>query len=562
VSQGYLKSREGIAGELSARIDTLFAPWDCDHSPGAVVAVYHGGAVIHQRGYGVANIEDDVPFTADTVLRLGSTTKHLCATCILVLENQGKLSLGDDIRQFVPEMPDYGVVITLRHLLTMTSGLWDGINILLFAGLDVIAPIKRDQFLHLYPGQKKLMFNPGDDCTYSNTNYSLLGLVIERISGMSIAEFMQAELFQVLGMDRTSLTPYMQKTVANMAKGYVPNGDGAFEAGYMMIEMDGAGGVDSTITDMLKWFANYRDDQHFGPDYRQRMEAQSRLNDGRLLDYRLGINVMDYRGMEVVRHAGGMPGYLCDFVFFPQADLGIVLFTNLLDPAMLQLPDRIADIVLENEFDLPLETTFLDTAREDVAALAGVYASEGEGLVLELADQDGKLVCYLLGDINPLHECEGWLQSRKNLVSVRMLDPLTGQGDGLELRLGCQAPYQMAVVADPRAIPISPPGDFESFTGHYYHEGFEEVHKVSLRENKLRVDIPSPMRDLVWGELTPVTGDLFVALIEGEPSCTDVTAKFLRDGNGRVTAISYSLNRCRDVVFHKLKTGQKTHETD
>jgi pimeloyl-ACP methyl ester carboxylesterase len=258
---------------------------------------------------------------------------------------------------------------------------------------------------------------------------------------------------------------------------------------------------------MLKWFANYRNDQHFGPEYRPRMEVENRLNDGRLLDYRLGINVMNYRGMEVVRHAGGMPGYLCDFVFFPQADLGIVLFSNLLSPAMLQLQDRIADIVLENEFDRPLETTFLDAGREEIAALKGVYASENEALVLELADQDGKMVCFLLGDINPLHEHEGWLQSRENLVSVRLPDQSAGQGGGLELRLGCQAPYQLAAVADPRSKPGSSPNNFVTFAGRYYHEGFEEVHEVSLHNDKLRVEIPSPLRELVWGELTPVAGE-------------------------------------------------------
>ena len=117
-------------------------------------------------------------------------------------------------------------------------------------------------------------------------------------------------------------------------------------------------------------------------------------------------------------------------------------------------------------------------------------------------------------------------------------------------------------MADPGSKPGSPPTDFVTFAGRYYHEGFEEVHEVSLHNDKLRVDIPSPLRDLVWDELTPVAGDLFVALIEGEPSCTNVTVKFLRDGKGRVTALSYSLNRCRDVVFQKLETGEKTHEPD
>jgi hypothetical protein len=326
--------------------------------------------------------------------------------------------------------------------------------------------------------------------------------------------------------------------------------------------MDGAGGVDTTINDMLKWFGNYRDDKFFGPDYRGRLEAENRLNDSRLLEYRMGINVVDYRGMKAVRHAGGMPGYLCDFVFFPQVDLGIILLTNLLDVELLQLPDRIADIVLENEFKQSLETTFLSTSRDEIAALEGVYASESEALVLELVAQNGKLVCFLLGDINPLFESEGWMKSRKNLVSVRLLDTSEGRGGGLELRLGCQAPSRLTAVVDPRVEPVSLPSDFESFTGSYYHNGFREVHEVILREGKLHVDIPSPMRDLVWGDLTPVAGDLFVALIKGEASCTNVTVKFLRGKDDRVNGFSYSLNRCRDVIFTKHEAGHIPHEVD
>jgi CubicO group peptidase (beta-lactamase class C family) len=558
VSAGYLKSREGISGAYSERIDSLFRQWDRDRSPGAVLSVSYRGEIVHQRGYGVANVEDDVPFTADTVLRLGSTSKHLCATCVLLLENEGKLTLDDDIRAYVPELPDYGDVITLRHLLTMTSGLWDGINILLFAGLDAESPLKHQQLFDLYCTQPQLMFKPGDDCTYSNTNYSLLSLIIERVSGMSLAEFMRTRVFKPLSMDRSRLTPFMDETIDNKARGYMPAADHGFRAGFMRIELDGNGGVDSTINDMLKWFANYRDDRHFGPDYRQRMEAPVCLNDGRLLEYRLGINVVDYRGMEVVRHAGGMPGYLCDFVFYPQADLGIVLFTNLMDPDMLQIPDQVADIVLEDQFEQPLESTFVDARLAEVAALKGVYVSSDETLVLELLEEEGKLVCYLLGAIEPLHECEGWLTSGKNLVALRVKNQATDDTSVLELRLGCQPCYSMVRVPDPRVEAVPPPPDFASFTGIYRNSGLQEEHEVSLLDGKLQIAIPGPLRKLVWGELSPVVGDLFVALVEGEPSCTNVTVKFLRDEKGWVEALSYSLSRCRDVVFEKVgKRGGK-----
>lgn len=558
MSQGYINSRMGNSGRWSPEIDKLFEKWDRDRSPGAMLAVYYRGKVIHQRGYGVANIEDDVPFTADKVLRLGSTSKHLCATCILLLENEGKLELDDNIRLYVPEMPDYGDVITLRHLLTMTSGLWDGINILLFAGLNSESPLTRRQLLGMYCKQQKLMFRPGDDSTYSNTNYSLLSLVIERVSGVPLAEFMRDRIFKPLSMDNSRLTPAMDTTILDKARGYVPAERGGFKSGYMRIELDGNGGVDSTINDMLKWLANYRDDRHFGPDYRQRMEAPVYLNDGRLLEYRLGINVVDYRGMKVVRHAGGMPGYLCDFVYYPQADLGIVLFTNLTEPALLQIPDRIADIVLEDQFEQALEATFVDAGLQEVAALKGVYASVNDSLVVELAEQEGRLVCYLLGDLEPLYPSDGWLKSGKNLVALRVGDLVAG---GLELRLGCQASYHLLKVPDPRVEPVPPPDDFASFTGCYRNGGLEEDHEIRLLDGKLKVTIPSPLRDLVWGELTPVAGDLFVALIEGEPSCTNVTVKFLRDQHGRVESLSYSLNRCRNVVFEKIENGAAQHES-
>jgi hypothetical protein len=251
--------------------------------------------------------------------------------------------------------------------------------------------------------------------------------------------------------------------------------------------------------------------------------------------------------MQVVRHAGGMPGYLCDFVFFPEPDLGIVMFTNLLDAKMLQLPNRIADIVLEEGFEQPEETAFLDPEREDLAPLLGVYASEEAGQVVELAAVDGKLYAFYLGDMNLLIEHGGWLKSDKNLLAVRP------RKAGLELRLGCQPAVLLAPVADPRSDPLPFPTDINTFIGSYLNKEVKETHELTLVDGKLRVDLASPVRDLVWGDLTPLSGDLFIALIDTEPSCTNVTVRFLRDAGGDIEALSYSISRCRDVVFRKQK---------
>lgn len=551
----YRKSACGVTGPGSGLIDSLFKKWDRDRSPGVMLAVCHHGEVLHKRGYGVANIEDDKPFHGDTVLRLGSTTKHLCATCILILENRGLLSLDDDVRRWVPELPDFGGRITLRHLLTMTSGLPDGINMLLFAGLDSSHALDRKQAMRLYCSRSRLMFQPGDDWTYSNTNYSLLTLVIERISGLKLPEFMQRELFEPLGMARSRLTPWMGECVEGKARGYETGSDGRFRTSFMRMELDGNGGVDSTVNDMLKWLANYREDRHFGPDYRARMEAENRLNDGRLVDYRLGIEVKDYRGFQVVRHAGGMPGYLCDFVYFPEPDLGIVLFANVLDPDILALPDRVADTLLESEFPRARSSMMVDARASDASGLPGVYADFGKGLVVELVERDGSLVCYWLGDLNPLHERNGWLHSGKSTLAVR------AENDGLEFRTGCEPSRRLQRVAGPGTFraPDDSEVDLSEYEGRYLQPELEEIHVISRTENGLTVSLPSPVRRLVWNDLICIRGDLFVARVDGEPSCTNVTIRFLRDASNEISGLSYSINRCRDIVFQRIQRGEEAH---
>jgi CubicO group peptidase (beta-lactamase class C family) len=560
MSMAYRQSAAGVAGDFSSRIDSLFSEWNRDNNPGATIAVVSRGMLIHQRGYGVANVEDDIPFSGDTVFRLGSTSKHLCATCVLILENRGKLDLDDDVRIYVPEMPDYDSVITLRHLLTMTSGLWDGINVLLFCGLDSSSKVTRQQMLALFQCQRRLMYTPGDDCQYSNSNYALLSLVIERVSGKTLADFMQEEIFGPLGMHDTLLIPFDTRVTHNKARGYIPSADGPLESGLMHIELCGDGGVDSTLADMTRWFLNYRNDQYFGPDYRKRIEAENRLNGGQLVDYRLGMTVGEYRGLEKVRHSGGMPGYLCDFVFYPQQDLGIILFTNVFDAKMLELPDRVADIVLENKLKQLLQSTFVSENDPDSTMLRGVFASEAHQLIAEIVANDGHLVCYLLGDAKPLMALgdNRFAPADKSVVieqAESSAKPDSGERPAIKLFSGNQPAIELQPVADPRLAPRPNPAGLYEYTGRYFSDELQETHELTVQDGFLHVHIPSPTRDLVWSKLVPVCGDLFGALIDGEPSCSNVAVRFLRDENSSCTGLSYSISRCTDVRFRKSESN-------
>ena len=525
----------------SAPTDALFSPWSEGPGPGVAVAVVQGGDIVYQRCYGLANIENGVALTENSVLRLGSTTKHLTATCLLILENRGLLSIDDAVKDHIPEFPDFDTPLTLRHLLTMNSGLRDHLTLLLLDGLDAGHFIGKQTLFRMATAPLPLVFRPGEDVVYSNTNYTLLSEIVERVSGQSLRDFMDRELFAPLGMTQTRLVPQMSETVPGMAKGYVPGPEGAFSAGFMGVYVDGAGGVNAPLVDMIKWFRNYRDDQVFGPNYRQRMEADVHLEDGQLSDYRLGISVKSHRGLKAVRHGGGMPGYACDFVFYPEPDIGVILLANVLDLRIYALADRIADVLL-NERPVP------QSPRPNFAP--GLYLSESSDLLVMLAEESQEHAAYVLGERNPLvRDGAGW-RSTKNPIHIEVTG---GNGEaGLEVRIGARAAQGLRPIQDPRDVPVPLPADYEDFAGVYRNEtlGIEQV--VEAGGGEIAIRLSSRMRGLVWNRLFAVAEDLFVAPVEGEPSCTNVVIRFRRDGQGAVCGLRYSLSRCEDLDFEKV----------
>ena len=451
------------------------------------------------------------------------------------------MTLQDDVHQHVPELPDFGVTLRLSHLLTMTSGLRDGLSMLLFAGLGAQNDVSREQINTLACRDTALMFRPGDDCIYSNTNYALLSTIIERLSGLSLSEFMAQELFAPLGMHDTKLVPRLTQTIAHAARGYVPNAPTGYDEGLMLVELSGDGGVVSTLHDMALWFANYRNGQVFGTNYRQRLEASFPLNDGRTIDYRLGINVSTYRDEIKVSHAGGMPGFLCDFVFLPHADLGILLLSNIYHPALLDSPDRIVDIVLH-------DGQRLEPHRDDLRDVpVGFFASATE--LVQIERRDDELVCFFLGEMHPLQKIQNgvWASAKRGaLIQILWREDAP---DAITLNLGCSPAIELHRVTIPAA-----PRELRAFSGTYFSSVLREYHIVSAYEDHLDVVLDSPLRSLVWKKLVPVDGDLFTTEIAGEPSLTNVQLSFRRDRLGAVTGFTYNLSRCKGVHFQHVSS--------
>ncbi len=272
-----------------------------------MLGVVADGAFVYTRGYGRANLEHDVAFTPQTVFDIGSTSKQFLATAILLLVEDGKLSLDDDIRKYLPEVPDYGQPITIRHLLTHTSGLRDYITLLTLAGWQMEDVTSPAQALDLVSRQKGLDFQPGAEFAYSNTGFFLPSLIVERVSGKGLAAFAAERIFRPAGMQATRYMDDHAAVVPGRATGYEPAGTG-FRVALSNWEQLGDGAVQTSIADLLKWDANFYAPTVGGARLVQALQTPGRLASGAPIDYGLGLFVGSYRGLPTVRHGGSWAG--------------------------------------------------------------------------------------------------------------------------------------------------------------------------------------------------------------------------------------------------------------
>jgi CubicO group peptidase (beta-lactamase class C family) len=247
-----------VATTLEGRVDQLFIPWDNEETPGAAIAVSREGKVVYSKGYGEANLEYAIPNSPTTVFHIASVSKQFTAFAVTMLADQGKLSLNDDIRKHVPEVPDFGETITLKHLIHHTSGLRDQWNLLALAGWRLDDVITREQVLRLVSHQKELNFKPGEEFLYCNTGYTLLAETVSRVTGQSFAEWTRDNIFNPLGMDNTLFYDDHEKIVRNRAYSY-RGSSGGYKKSVLSYANVGATSLFTTVEDLTKWAWNFKE---------------------------------------------------------------------------------------------------------------------------------------------------------------------------------------------------------------------------------------------------------------------------------------------------------------
>jgi CubicO group peptidase (beta-lactamase class C family) len=413
-------------------LDSIFKELATDHSPGCAVGAARGDTPIAARAYGLSDLEHNIPLTPQSVFYMASVSKQFMALAILLLERDGKLTLDDRARTYLPELPDYAAGITIRHLLHHTSGLRDYLTLSGLAGNPADQVITERVVLNALARQLRLNFEPGAEHLYSNSGYVLLSIIVHRVSGRPLDEFAQERIFTPLGMRHTRFQHDHTTPIPGRALGYVRRGQN-WRIANSMLDVVGDGGMYSTIDDMLRWVAAFERPE-FSP-LLSRMQQPGTLKDGKAIatGYGMGLSQGIYRGVATVSHGGALAGYRTNFMRMPGEKLTIVMLCNNATANVDRLTQMVAELYAPAGMSAPASSPRVAAAaptqaptpsavpRELGEALAGVYYSaELEATYRIIAGADA--VTLEMGNNAP--------------VALRLTGPdLLRTPQGLELRL-------------------------------------------------------------------------------------------------------------------------------
>lgn len=386
---------------IENKVDQIFARWEKTDSPGCSLAIIKQGQIVYQRGYGMAHLDRNIPITPETVFDIGSVSKQFTAAAVVLLSLKGELSLDDDIRDYFPDFPDYGTPVTIRHLINNISGIRDYTWLMLLArwSFDDNSKERDQEILGLIKRQKGIQFPPGEAYFYSNSNWLLLALIVERVTGMSLGEFARKNLFEPLGMQSTFIHDNQVKLPEELALGYVQEGQSRYGNRKRGI-IKGAGGVNSTVQDLYLWSRNFSNNKVGGPDFVSIMTTPGKLNNGKPLDYACGLELGEYRGSKTIGHQGFTGSFISYMVRFPEHDFEVICLANLGNMHPRTLSMKVTDLYLADRLDPiksapaavdPVERTVVRVNPTIYDSYVGDYRFDF-GLVMQISKNDDRLM--------------------------------------------------------------------------------------------------------------------------------------------------------------------------
>ena len=522
-------------------MDAVFAKWTAN-TPGCAVGVAEDGKPVLEKAYGMADLEHDAPNAADTIFEAGSVSKQFTAAAVLLLAREGKLSLDDQARKYIPELPDYGKPLTIRHMLTHTSGLRDWGEVESIAGWPRTSRVyTHAHVLDIVSRQKSLNFEPGTNWSYCNTGYNLAAIIVSRVSGMPFAEFCRLRIFEPLGMTRTSWRDDFRRIVKGRAIAYSEAKDG-YRQNMPFENVHGNGGLLTTVGDLLKWNENAVTQKVGDAEFLREETQPGKFNNGKSHDYALGLYIRKFMGVPEVGHSGSTAGYRAYLARYPKQHLSVAVLCNVSTGDADRYAHLVAALYLGNALTPPQSVQAGADPQDDArrpsvpSSRAGLYRNTVTGVPLGILNKDGQWM--LEGGSAPANALvvgsESDLESRQ-----------TGRKYDFDARgLRVSNPNGTVDLFE-RVEPVTPsPSDLLELAGVYSSDEAETVLDVAVNGSTLVVK----RRPDTTVALRPIYKDAFSGQGLG-------VVRFRRDAGGRVTALSVTLDRVWDLRFERSRSA-------
>ena len=522
---------------LERRVDALLDPWRDADGPGVTIGIVRGGDLIVHRHAGLASIEHQVPISADTRFRIASVSKQFTCAAILMLVEAGKLSLDDPARTYIPELDASADRVTVAHLMHNTAGIRDMLEIMRFGGADLGIPIQPQDLLDGIGRQRALNFAPGSRFLYSNSNFFLLGLIVERLSQQTLEVFLGQRIFAPLGMRDTRLTPTTAEAIPRLAIGYLPGIDSGWTRAPHAFPLGGEGGLVSSVPDLALWARNVST-KRVGATWLDGLMTQAPFTNGSENRYTRGLVARSYRGFQTWSHGGLWPGYRTEFLLVPSEHLAVIVIANTgaADPGLLVR--QALDALLE-----PMPGAHAAIALPESSGsqtLTGRYADPASGATLDITlSETGQLILITNGvPVTADATADGRFASLhgSSVFAVRQMsaDTIEVEQDAATIGLWHRVPTSASLP--------------DGLLGQYRSDEMATEWTVLQQDGKTWIRASGPVSTGPLWELEPIDADLFRVHTPGALFRGWLDVRAVRDG-GRVVAVLASGARAKRVQF-------------
>lgn len=536
----------------SKRVDELFSEWSNTNSPGCALAVIKDGQIIHKRGYGMADLEHDVPIRPSSVFYIGSVSKQFVAACMLLLDEQGKIDLDADVRTYIPEFPDYGYKITIRNLIHHTSGIRDNLTLWELVGRSHLEEIPEEEIFDMICRQKELNFEPGTRYMYSNSCYFLMSIIVERASGLSLREYADKHIFQPLGMQNSIFGDNNRRIIRNRAFAYGKNSDGSFNSMLMRFDLVGSGGLYSTVEDLFLWDQNLYNNKigTRGQAFVDDMLSNGKYKDGSEVDYAFALVNGKYKGLRTISHSGALGGYRAYFIQFPEQQFSVIILSNFENFLPQNLAQQVADIYLADQLQTIAKKEKKKQAPPKIIQLSPKHLAALEGQYWD-SDIGYPLKVYVKADTLRLFD-KGWgertlaptgmrhfmLSGMDNEVGIRFFPATKDNAKQLAVEFNGKE----VVRAEQIKVQAVTAEEMKNLSGSYYSPELDTRYKIKTENKELWLKL----KNQGWKPMKRVKQDLYTQARVGQ-------FNFSFSNDGKVTGFSLDAGRVQNLKFSKVE---------